>query len=262
VTTIAVTPGLQIGRVFVRTFRLLQGRPVTFLCLAVVFAAITNGPSAWLASRVPQLDPAVAATDVGGVFRRLGWLELFSVLFSGFATVLSGVGAEVAADEAAGRPGDLGRTLSTLLRDALPLYAVGVLMTVGVVLGSILLIVPGIIASMAWCVAGPILVLERTSITGAFSRSADLTRNNRGALFLLFLIYGVAGAALTFAVRALAGESLLASRPVSPLYMFAIQPALGAVLAAFHTPLLAAIYFELREVKEGVVAEGLAAVFD
>ncbi len=56
-------------------------------------------------------------------------------------------------------------------------------------LGLILLIVPGVLLALRWSVAAPVLVLEGRGIPEAMGRSADLTRNRRWAVFLLFLIY-------------------------------------------------------------------------
>ena len=59
---------------------------------------------------------------------------------------------------------------------------------------------PGVLLALAWSVAAPVLVMERTGVFGAFTRSAELTRNHRGAIFALAILAGVVG----FIIQALA----------------------------------------------------------
>ena len=53
-------------------------------------------------------------------------------------------------------------------------------------------LVPGLMMAVAWIVAAPALVVERTGVFGAFSRSAQLTRGRRWVLFALGVIFFIA----------------------------------------------------------------------
>ncbi|HEY3382346.1 MAG TPA: hypothetical protein VGK32_11295 [Vicinamibacterales bacterium] len=61
----------------------------------------------------------------------------------------------------------------------------------GVALGLILLIVPGIILSLMWAVAIPVAVLEERSMLDAASRSADLTKGDRGRVAVIYVLFVV-----------------------------------------------------------------------
>jgi len=70
----------------------------------------------------------------------------------------------------------------------LPALGIAILVGLGVMVGLTLLIVPGIILFLRWCVAVPVLVQERQGVLASMGRSAALTQGNRWALFGLFLI--------------------------------------------------------------------------
>jgi hypothetical protein len=121
--------------------------------------------------------------------------------------------------------------------------------------------------ALAWIVAVPAEVVERTGIFAAFGRSADLTRNHRGAIFGLAIAYwlviwiiamvaGVTVMALTFRggnAGAFGGE-----RVGLAIFMTAYQVVLGALGATG----VASVYYELRSIKEGIGPEALASVFE
>src|SRR5581483_9637117 len=64
---------------------------------------------------------------------------------------------------------------------------IGLIFAVCFVFGLLIFIVPGILLALAWCVAAPAEVMERTGVFGSFSRSAALTRNHRAVIFVLAL---------------------------------------------------------------------------
>ncbi len=70
----------------------------------------------------------------------------------------------------------------------LPLSALTLFMGVSIAVGMILLIVPGVLIALMWCVAGPVLVLEGTDIATALRRSVTLTDRRRWKLLLIFVV--------------------------------------------------------------------------
>jgi hypothetical protein len=58
----------------------------------------------------------------------------------------------------------------------LPLIAVSILAGLGIGIGFLLLIVPGLILLTIWSVAAPVLVIERPGVLRAFGRSRELVR--------------------------------------------------------------------------------------
>lgn len=70
----------------------------------------------------------------------------------------------------------------------LPLMGLTLFMGVSIAVGLCLLIVPGILIALMWCVAGPVLVLEGVDIATALRRSVTLTDLRRWKLLLIFVV--------------------------------------------------------------------------
>lgn len=133
----------------------------------------------------------------------------------------------------------------------LPLLGVNILFFLAVAGGMILLIVPGVLIALAWCVAGPALIAEGVGITQSFRRSADLTRGNRWMLFALFLLFFVASAF----VDSLLGAMGLAVSWGSADFFSAPRVLGSAILSTISTALaypgMVAVYVQLRALKGG-----------
>ena len=115
--------------------------------------------------------------------------------------------------------------------------------------------------AVAWCAAAPAVVAEKVGVFESFTRSANLTRGHRWAIFALFVIYAVVswmisavGSAFMFGSLNNVGQMMIISVIVQ-----AVVGTLGALIGGAGS---AALYFELRTVKEGVGADTLASVFD
>ena len=83
---------------------------------------------------------------------------------------------------------DLLRSVEPVL---LPLMAVSILFAIGVAIGFLLLIVPGVILLVMWAVVAPVTVLERPGVFAAFGRSRGLVRGNGWAVFGVIVIVGL-----------------------------------------------------------------------
>jgi hypothetical protein len=102
------------------------------------------------------------------------------------------------------RDGRLDQTVGGLLGSVtgvlLVLMAVAILFGIGVAIGFVLLIVPGLILLTFWSVVAPVTVLERPGVFAAFSRSWELVKGNGwqvfGVIVLMFLIVLAAGIVL------------------------------------------------------------------
>lgn len=74
----------------------------------------------------------------------------------------------------------------------LPLIGFGILFGIGVAIGLVLIVVPGLILLTFWSVGAPAIVVEKVGPIDAFSRSWRLVRGNAwsvfGALLLIWLI--------------------------------------------------------------------------
>lgn len=176
---------------------------------------------------------------------------------------------EFAILRAVNKPVDIGAAIGNAVRNLLPLIAVSILVGLMVMGGMILLIVPGIIWALASCVAVPAYVSERgIGITGAISRSFELTRNNRWMLFAIFivaiflfsLVSGVIGLIITgvsTGTNAIDG-SVTTTMSLAQNIGVAFDSA-GNILSNVF---IAALYVCLRELPGKQTASQAAAVFE
>jgi hypothetical protein len=154
-----------------------------------------------------------------------------------------------------GRDADINGSLAAAFGLILPLVGLSILTGLIVLIGLVLLIVPGIIAYVALSVAVPVMVEERKGVTECIERSADLTKGSRWPIFFLLLILGVAYIVLA----ALLGGAMVAAG--AETLQGAAEAVTVAVTSLFMSAMTAALYVELRTVKEGATADGLADIF-
>jgi hypothetical protein len=111
----------------------------------------------------------------------LGWLGLLAGFFITIAGVFWLQGARVVAVEDV-RDGRVDLSVRETLARVRPrvntLTLAGLLASVGILIGFILLIVPGLYLLTIWSVIVPVVMLEGTGVTQAFGRSRNLVRGN------------------------------------------------------------------------------------
>ncbi len=91
----------------------------------------------------------------------------------------------------------------------LPVVAAAVIMsTLGIALGFVLLLIPGIVLSLRWAVAAQAAAIENAGWRGALARSSELTRNNYLHVLAFGFVIGVATTLINLGARvALAGSA-------------------------------------------------------
>jgi hypothetical protein len=124
-----------------------------------------------------------------------------------------------------------------------PLLAVAILFGLGVGIGFILLIVPGVFLLTIWSVAAPVTVIERPGVLRAFGRSRELVRGYGwpvlGVIVLVFLV--------SIAVSIVAG---LIATPLGDGGRTAVQWIVNTLLAPLAALTSAVLYFTLLEVRD------------
>ena len=131
---------------------------------------------------------------------------------------------------------DLLRSVEPVL---LQLMSVSVLFGLGVAIGFVLLIIPGLILLVTWSVVAPVTVLERPGVFAAFARSRELVRGNGWPVFGVILLVGV-----TVFVFTLVAE--LASTALGSLGGALVQWAVTAAIAPASAISASVIYFALQ----------------
>lgn len=121
------------------------------------------------------------------------------------------------------------------------LIVAGILAGLGIAVGLVLLIVPGLILLTWWCLIVPVIVLEGKEVSEAFSRSRQLVRGHGWTVFGVIIVSVIAVA--------------IASGVIQSIFSF-LGPFLrywigGAIASAIVDPFLAValtlMYFQLRD---------------
>jgi len=138
----------------------------------------------------------------------------------------------------------LGQTLQSVRPHLISLIVAGVLAGLGIALGLILLIVPGLVLLTWWIVIVPVIVLEQRSAGESFGRSRELVRgygwNVFGVIVLTVLVY----IGLSLVVR------LLLTPFADWLEAFLSSVVVGTVATPFLAVAWTLLYFRLRRAKE------------
>jgi hypothetical protein len=133
--------------------------------------------------------------------------------------------------------GDLVRSVEPVFW---PLVAVSLLFGLGVGIGFVLLIIPGLFLLVIWAVVAPVTVLERPGVWGAFGRSRELVRGNGWNVFGVIVLVFVAVAVVSVGAGVAADSLGSVGRSL-------VQWAVNALLAPIAALSAAVLYFELRQ---------------
>lgn len=271
----------SIGSVITRLFGVLGRNLVLFLLLSALLVGLPLAIVGYiqLSAVTPLMNPAAPPADPSSIMSNLfsplriglgivGWLA--SIIGN---AVLQGAVIHATVSDLSGKRPTFGDCLGTGFRFFLPLVAIGIIFGICFVLGLIIFIAPGVLLALAWCVAAPAEVMERTGIFGSFGRSAELTRNHRGAILVLAIALIVVQWIVQMVISGVLGIGMGGAAAMSPATagagfqnLFVLQTVTSLVLATLFASVgqagIASVYFELRQTKEGVGADQLAAVFD
>ena len=165
---------------------------------------------------------------------------LLAILFWALIVLYQGMVVELVQDVQDGRRdhsiGDLVRSVSPVFW---PLLAVSILFGIGVGIGFVLLIIPGLILIVIWSVVAPVTVLERPGVFAAFGRSRALVRGNGWNVFGVIVIVFLAVVVISVAAG-------LAANSLGSVGRALVQWAVNAALAPVAALSASVLYFALR----------------
>jgi hypothetical protein len=217
---------LDVGATLSETFSIYRSQagvllPVAFCVFIVV--AIVNGV---LAGNLTLFPIAMAVSVVAG-------------------TLYQGLVVSLVSDVQDGRRdssvGDLIRSTAPVIG---PLILAGLLAGIGIGIGFVLIVVPGLILMTIWAVIAPVIVIERPGVLPAFGRSRELVRDNGWqvfgvivTVFLITIVVQIALGAISLGIEDSTGVRIVFN-------------AIAATVTAPITALVAAVvYFRLRAIK-------------
>lgn len=239
-----------MGRVISNAFTAIGGAPLALLAAS----ALLNAPIQLL---LPVLvRNGTDATQVESMAASMAPFGLLWLLLYPFATLFM---ARIALDTLVGQPVDIGGTLRMALRRTLPALALVILFGIGLLVGFLFLIVPGIFLMLTWFIVIPVMAGEGQGVFGCFGRSAQLLRGMRWRLLLLLILVGVMWIIASGLVQGI-GLALFGS--AGNLWgLSVIQALVSTLVGVLGATGTAAIYHEARTAKEGSGTHDLEAVF-
>ena len=227
---------MSIGAVLDEAWTLFTRFFLRFFVLALIVFAVVN--------LVFALIVEALSTDSGGT------VVLLAIL--GFATAVVGTtwlqGALVYAVQDA-RDGSfdatVGEVFSRVSPAILPLLVAGLLAGLGIAVGLVLLIVPGLFLLTIWAVIAPVIVIEKTPALEAFGRSRELVRGHGWIVFGIVIITGL--------LTGIASGILQAAFSFLPEFLEILigGTIAQAIVAPFSAIALAVTYFRLRDAHGG-----------
>jgi hypothetical protein len=163
---------ITVGGVVNETFSIYGGNAVALLGVSIVVFVIVG-----LVSGLLQNADSVVLGLLGGIIQLAGY-----ALYTGFVVRLV---QDV-------RDGRRDQTIGDLFSSAAPailaLIVFGILFGIGVGIGFILVIIPGLILITFWSVGAPVIVVERAGPIEAFGRSWRLVRGDAWSVFAALLV--------------------------------------------------------------------------
>jgi hypothetical protein len=259
----AAEPGtvqFSIGRVIGDSFGVLARNIVSFGILALLIGLIELLFTLFFVDtsqlEAAQNDPA----QLEAAMLEFNW---WAAAFNGLLLLIVSALTQAAIiygtfQDLRGQRAGIGDCIARGLSSIVPVVIGSILLSLGIMIGSIFLLVPGIILALMWWVYVPAIVVEGKGIIGAFGRSRELTRGRRwhilGLLIIMIVLMVVVSFIVQIVVTVVASDSGTVASIVA--YVF------NALLTAFTSVLVAVGYYYLRAEKEGVDANEIARIFD
>lgn len=237
---------LSIGSVISQTFAVYLRNLIPFLVLGTVAYSPLIAVQFLTRDRTP--DDALPITI------------LTIVLMLLLQQVLTGTLVHGVLQQLLGKPAPLGDTIAQGFRSLFRVLGTGLLVGLVALVAMIPLIVPGIYLMVRWYVAVPVAVIEGKAGTAAMARSRDLVRGCGWQVFWMHVLVLVVNWLITAAVGAIvvivqgAGLQQAADSPWLSLLITIVMSTFGATL-------MAVLYFRLRQGRENVDVQQIAAVF-
>lgn len=152
------------------------------------------------------------------------------------------------------------------------LGVVGLSLLIGIAAGAacLLLIVPGVLLFIMWSLAVPAKVLENLGVGDALSRSSDLTKNDRGRVFVIWLMFIVLGVGVSLLLRwpieiAAGVNSMFALQRTGALWQVALLVSSfvsQCLVGPLATVAFSLLYYDERVRKEAFDLELMMASLD
>ena len=176
---------------------------------------------------------------------------LVALILALFGSLLvQGALVEVVRDLHEGRPVDPAAAYYDRTRGRLgTLLGVTLLYAVGVGIGFVLLLVPGLILLARWSLVVPLVVIEGRGVRESFGRSVELVRGRTGQILVLVIVTGL----LTTLASTLIALALRSLPAFSAAWLGDLVA--GALAVPYQAHVLTVLYYRLTEPERPVIPE-------
>lgn len=245
----------SVGNVLATGFRVWLRNLGPFLLIAALFHAL---PWLWALSATHGMTNP---EDLKHATFAISGASILSLLVNVLVSAALTYGVVM---ELQGQRASFGACIATGLARFFPALGVGLLTSLCMMGGFILLVIPGVIVFCMLYVSTQVSVLERPGIGASLRRSRELTRGHRLQIFGLVLVLAIIGMLLNWILsgvlinRATTPDEVFATLSRSVYTTFVAQVVTGSLSAV----MAGVAYYYLRAEKEGTSAAELAAIFD
>ena len=231
--------------------------PVQILATVVLLSAFPGQFAGGDDLLQPQTDPATLADDLGVLVAG----QLVAGLLTAIMVVLTIAACfKAVADAFLGAEPDWRASVRFALSRLGPLLWVSILYLLGVMLGFVALIIPGIWLAIAWTLSYPALLVEDARGTRALRRSFRLVRGRWWPTFAVLLVGAILVGVIAAIVQALFLAPVFFTESVLAVAVLTLLSSIVgyAISTPFQAALVAVVFFDLRVRKEGLDLELLA----
>lgn len=268
---------LEIGDVLSTSLAIVQKNIGTFLAFVAVLIAtgvvITLGSSFAMSSIMQtamsgNVNPDSMATSF------LTMIPLYFVIMIVAIVVYAFVQAGMtftAVEHLGGRTASVGGAVSVAMRTFLPQIGASFLVGIVVVIGMMFCIVPGVIASLFFCLTTPAVVVEGLGPIDAMKRSIELTEGHKGTIFVTFLaLFGILIVVSLCIIGPLSVAVVVGTStpgqipdPLSPgqLIVNLVSVVIRGFVTAYFTTVISVIYARIRGIREGMDVAAFSRIF-
>jgi hypothetical protein len=203
----------------------------------------------------------------------LVWLFATMVLYLGASAASQGATVVAVSKVHLGTGTSISEAFAGIKGRILYLALIMIGVGIGVGIGFVLLIVPGIILALMWALTIPVAVLEDKGLRDATSRSAELTKGNRGRIFMIYFLFIVLMyiIILLWEVPIFAAIGILARNGARPMTVLPVWTQVALPVCTFLSqclvgPLLtialSLVYYDQRVRKEAFDLQLMMSTID
>ena len=230
--------------------------PLQIISGVILLSVYSNGKD--ISTGFASIDRTTTPAELHA---RLGAAAITEIITAIGAAFVLAACVKALSDAYLAQSPSVGGSLRFGLRRLLPLILLEVIFYIGLILGLVLLIIPGIWLYAAWSVRVPALVVERAGPFRALGRSRRLVKGRwwptAGVLLISTVMVGVIGALLGAGLGAAAGDSN--PSPLSSVTVTVLTAIVsGVLLQPFSAAVVTVLYYDLRIRHEGYDLELLA----